>query len=98
MTDLPKLPVKGPRDVLPDLPEVKPDIHTVDVPDIPERFPTISGWELFLASANCAMRQYVVHSVSGQIVGSTFQFWGGYASGVVSVLLLAFLAWKVGLL
>lgn len=97
MSDIEKLPVKGPGDVIPEIPYVKPDIHTVDVPNAPDIFAgvNITWGELFWSSLNSYARRYVVDTVSGKVVSSKILFWVGCAVGVVGILLIEFLVWQM---
>lgn len=97
---LPKLPVKDVYDIANDLfkkSEQPQDIHTVDVPDVPELVPIITWPELLAAYINTRMRNYVTDTVTGQIVTVSTRFWLGVVCTVVVETILVFLLWKIGL-
>jgi hypothetical protein len=97
-----KLPVKGPSDLVQSgeafiNSEQPPILNRVDVPDLPEVVPVITWGELLRASVNVYLRNYVVDNLTGQTVTVSTRYWFGFASGVVSVVLLGFTLWKLGL-
>jgi hypothetical protein len=77
--------------------EQPPILNRVDVPDLPEVVPVITWGELLRASVNVYLRNYVVDNLTGQTVTVSTRYWFGFASGVVSVVLLGFTLWKLGL-
>jgi hypothetical protein len=97
--DLPKLPVKDEFDIANEIfkntPEQKPDIHTVEVPAMPELNPVITWGELFWSTVNCYTRRYIQDTVTGKVVSTKIQLWLGIAIGVVGLALVEFIVYEI---
>jgi hypothetical protein len=90
-----KLPVKGPSDLVQSgeafiNSEQPPILNRVDVPDLPEVVPVITWGEVIPAAINAYLRNYIVDSVTGQIIVTKTRFWIGFACGFLAGGLIGF--------